>query len=107
MRSHLLKVTLFLLMALPAMPATAQQVPQSQTDTFKTEEIAQLVAPIALYPDALLAEVLMASTYPFEIAQAAQFVKNNESLKGQELADAVEKQDWDRSVKAVMQFPPA
>src|SRR5262252_6330427 len=107
MRAKLVKLASLLLLVLPPISGMAQQVPKSQSEALKTEEIAQLVAPIALYPDALLAEVLMASTYPFEVAQAAQFLKNNESLRGQELTDAIEKQDWDRSVKAVAQFPPA
>ena len=110
MSSNILKSAClsFLLLSIPLVPGTAAETaPQNQSDTFKAEEIAQLVAPIALYPDKLLAQVLMASTYPFEVAQAAQFVKNNESLKGQALDAAVEKQSWDQSVKILVQFPAA
>jgi uncharacterized membrane protein YgcG len=69
------------------------------------EQLDQLVAPVALYPDALLAQVLAASTYPDEIADAAGWMRKNSSLKGSQLADAVDAQAWDPSVKALTQFP--
>jgi Protein of unknown function (DUF3300) len=65
----------------------------------------QLVAPIALYPDALVAQVLAASTYPTEIVEADRWMQNHSNLKGQELAGEVDKQPWDPSVKALTQFP--
>jgi uncharacterized membrane protein YgcG len=74
----------------------AQQSPQ---------ELQQLVAPIALYPDALVAQVLAASTYPTEIVEADRWMQNHSNLKGQELAGEVDKQSWDPSVKALTQFP--
>jgi len=79
----------------PATPA-AQQSPQ---------ELQQLVAPIALYPDALVAQVLAASTYPTEIVEADRWMQNHSNLKGEELAAEVDKQAWDPSVKALTQFP--
>ena len=72
---------------------------------FKQEELDQLVAPIALYPDSLVAQILMASTYPLEVVQAGRWVKANEKLKGDELATALEKQEWDPSVKSLVNFP--
>ena len=69
------------------------------------QELQQLVAPIALYPDALVAQVLAASTYPTEIVEADRWLQNNSELKGQKLADEVDKQSWDPSVKALTQFP--
>jgi hypothetical protein len=72
---------------------------------FKQEELDQLVAPIALYPDSLLAQILMASTYPLEVVQAAKWVKANQNLKGDALTAALEKQDWDPSVKSLVNFP--
>ena len=72
---------------------------------FKSEELEQLVAPIALYPDALVAQVLMASTYPLEIVQAARWSKGNPGLKDKALQDALEKQGWDPSVKSLTAFP--
>ena len=65
----------------------------------------QLVAPIALYPDELVAQVLAAATYPTEIVEANRWLQQNSSLKDAQLADAVDKQPWDPSVKALTQFP--
>src|SRR5688572_866954 len=73
----------------------------SKQPTFKTEEIEQLVAPIALYPDSLIAQILMASTYPLEIVEAARWSKANPTLKGTALEDALQKQSWDPSVKSL------
>src|SRR6266478_625090 len=68
-------------------------------------ELQQLVAPIALYPDALVAQILAASTYPTEIVEADRWMQRHSNLKGEELAKEVDKQDWDPSVKALAQFP--
>jgi hypothetical protein len=73
--------------------------------TFKQEELDQLVAPIALYPDSLLAQVFMASTYPLEVVQAGRWVKANQNLKGDALTVALEKESWDPSVKSLVNFP--
>src|SRR5262244_632964 len=69
------------------------------------EHLQQLVAPIALYPDELVAEILAASTYPTEIVEANRWLQQNSSLKDAELASEVDKQSWDPSVKALTQFP--
>jgi hypothetical protein len=69
------------------------------------QELQQLVAPIALYPDALVAQVLAASTYPAEIVEADRWMQSHSNLKGEELAKEVDKQPWDPSVKALTQFP--
>ncbi len=69
------------------------------------QELQQLVAPIALYPDALVAQILAASTYPTEIVEADRWIQSHSNLKGDELAKEVDKQDWDPSVKAMAQFP--
>jgi Protein of unknown function (DUF3300) len=63
------------------------------------------VAPIALYPDALLAQILMASTYPLEVVEAARWVRANPNLKDQALEAALLKQPWDPSVKSPTAFP--
>jgi uncharacterized membrane protein YgcG len=73
--------------------------------TFKPEEIEQLVAPIALYPDSLVAQVLMASTYPLEVVSAARWVKENPKVEGKALEDAMQQQSWDASVKSLTAFP--
>ena len=69
------------------------------------EELQALVAPIALYPDALVAQVLGAATFPDQVTFAADWLKQNSSLKGKSLMDAVDAQQWDPSVKAITQFP--
>lgn len=69
------------------------------------EELEQLVAPIALYPDSLLAQVLMAATYPLEVVSAARWVKDNPKVAGKDLDAAMAKQPWDASVKSLTAFP--
>ncbi len=69
------------------------------------EQIEQLVAPIALYPDSLLTQILMASTYPVEVVTADRFAKANPKLTGDALTTQLEKQNWDASVKSLVNFP--
>jgi hypothetical protein len=77
----------------------AQEVAPTQ------EQLLQLVAPIALYPDALVAQILAGSTYPTQIVEAARFLKSNPKMSGDALVNAVNQQSWDPSVKALTQFP--
>ena len=70
-----------------------------------SQELQQLVAPIALYPDALVAQILAASTYPTEIVEADRWMQSHSDLKGEKLGKEVDKQPWDPSVKALEQFP--
>ncbi len=72
---------------------------------FKQEELDQILAPVALYPDPLLTQVMMASTYPLEIVQADRWTKQNKGMKGDALAKALEEQPWDPSVKSLVNFP--
>lgn len=72
---------------------------------FKREELQQLVAPVALYPDALLAQVLMASTYPLQVAQGARWQLENSKLSGAALEKALVAKDWDPSVKSLVAVP--
>ena len=96
---------LVLLLAAPPW-AMAQGTEENQeSKSFKQEQLDQMLAPIALYPDDLLTQILMASTYPLEIVQAARWTKQNEKLKGDALTEALEKQDWDPSVKSLVNFP--
>lgn len=71
----------------------------------KQEELDQLLAPLALYPDSLLTQILMASTYPLEVVQADRWTKANKQLKGAALTAELEKQSWDASVKSLVNFP--
>jgi hypothetical protein len=92
----------------------AQARPQDQQPAAAPEEAAvkipadqldSLVAPIALYPDALLSQTLVASTYPLEIVQLKQWLDQHKDLKGKALADAALKQDWDPSIQALAGLP--
>jgi Protein of unknown function (DUF3300) len=87
--------------------ASGQSDEQSQAPAAQQspQELQQLVAPIALYPDALVAQILAASTYPTEIVEADRWLQSHSDLKGEQLAGEVDKQAWDPSVKALAQFP--
>ena len=76
---------------------------ETATSRFRTSLV---TAQIALYPDSLLSQVLMASTYPLEIVQADRWVKKNPDVKGDPLATALNEQGWDPSVKSLVNFPP-
>jgi hypothetical protein len=93
-------VIALLLTALSSGPARAESA-----GTLNTQEIEQLVAPIALYPDTLLSQVLMAATYPLEVVEAARWSKENPKVTGKTLEDAMQKQPWDPSVKALTAVP--
>ena len=91
--------------ATQAPPVQPAAQPQPDQQLMKPEQLEALVAPIALYPDELLANVLAAATYPLEAVQADRWVKANKSLKGDALKAAVDKQAWDDSIKALASTP--
>src|SRR5271170_4041543 len=104
----------FLLIIIPVVPSEAlgqQPAPPDQTGysgqgvPMTAEELQQLVAPIALYPDALVAQILGAATFPDQVAAANDWLVQNKSLTGTALMQAVDTQQWDPSVKALTQFP--
>ena len=78
---------------------------QDQPAKIPADQLDSLVAPIALYPDPLLAQVLAASTYPLELIQLQQWLAKNQALKDKSLADAVAKQPWDPSIQAMAALP--
>jgi len=78
---------------------------QPQPAQLTPQQLQELVAPIALYPDALVAQILAASAYPTQIVEAERFLQQNPNLQGAALGAEVDKQDWDPSVKALTQFP--
>ena len=86
-----------------AQDQTESTPPQQQL--LDAAQLDQLVAPIALYPDPLLAQVLMASTYPLEVVQADRFAKANKKLKGDKLKQTLDQQNWDASVKELVSTP--
>lgn len=97
-------ISIAILIALPLQSLAESNNDASQKKLSK-EELAQLLAPIALYPDDLVSQILMASTYPLEIVQADRWVKKNKQMKGDALAKALEKENWDPSVKSLVGFP--
>jgi uncharacterized membrane protein YgcG len=99
------KMLVALLAILLALPQGLMAQDAGAVPVFKQEELDQLIAPVALYPDDLLAEVFMASTYPLEVVQAARWAKANSKLKDDQLTKALEQQPWDPSVKALVNFP--
>ncbi|MCZ6873321.1 MAG: DUF3300 domain-containing protein [bacterium] len=102
MLSRVVALCLVIIMGVP--PATSAQQ-EAQAPVFKQEELDQLVAPIALYPDSLVSQILMAATYPLEVVQADRFATKNKNLKGDALTKTLEKQTWDPSVKSLVNFP--
>lgn len=100
--THALIAFLTLLLAAPT--ATFAQG-SGASGTFTQEELDQMIAPIALYPDSLLAQILVAATFPNEVVEADQWVRQNEGLSGDTLNAALDQKDWDLSVKALVPFP--
>ena len=98
-----LLVGLAVLLAAPPLPRAVS--PAVAAIPLKAQELEQLVAPIALYPDSLLAHIMMAATYPLEVVQAARFVRANPNLRDDALNEELRKYDWDNSVKALVRFP--
>ena len=86
-------------------PNQSQQGPAATNATPTADQLYQLVAPIALFPDNLLAQVLAGSTFPDQITAAYQWLQQNSNLKGEQLMQAVNQQTWDASVKGLTQFP--
>ncbi len=85
--------------------AQSNETKSAQQVIFSQAELAQILAPIALYPDVLLTHILIAATYPLEVIQAQRYLENNPDLDKNEIALRVANKDWDASVKALMGFP--
>src|SRR5262245_54704605 len=98
---HILVAFISVLSLLNGAPVLSAQEPE----LIPNEKLDALVAPIALYPDPLLAQTLAASTYPLEVSQLQQFLTTHPGLQGQALADAVAAQPWDPSVQALAALP--
>jgi hypothetical protein len=92
--------TIVVIVGLAAAPAHAED-----TSPRSAAQLEQLVAPIALYPDPLLAQLLMASTYPLEVVEAARWSQENSGVIGEALEDAMQTQPWDPSIKALTAVP--
>ena len=98
-------LAVFLALLLGLSQGVMAQRENGKDKPFKQEELDQLLAPVALYPDSLLAQIFMASTYPLEVVQAERWAKENKDLKGEALTSALEKENWDPSVKSLVNFP--
>ena len=95
------------LFAVQGQPLLAQQPPQPPppSQALTANQLDDLVAPIALYPDPLLSQILVASTYPLEIVEVSQWLQRNPGLTGAALTQAAEQQNWDPSIQALVVFP--
>lgn len=82
--------------------ASPEQTPEQK---LSSDQLATMVAPIALYPDSLLSQVLVAATYPLEIVEAGQWLEKNKNLQGKDLVEAARQQNWDPSIQALVAFP--
>src|ERR1700704_4773542 len=108
---QLLSMTLSFLLIINVVPSEAAgQQPAApgysgQGVALSVNELQQLAAPIALYPDALVAQILGAATFPDQVAFASDWLQQNKSLTGKALTQTVDAQTWDPSVKALTQFP--
>jgi len=91
----------------PAGPPQSSPLPQQVAPLLSPEQLDDLVAPVALYPDPLLGQVLAASTYPLEIVEVQQWLQQNRNLQGAQLLDAAKQQNWDPSIQALVAFPDA
>src|SRR5258706_9235196 len=101
---HAAKQLLVLLVS--ASVAFAQTPPAPRNAAATQQELDQMLAPIALYPDSLLSQIFMASTYPLEGVEAARWSRANPALTGQQAVDTVGERDWDASVKSLAAFAP-
>lgn len=85
--------------------AIQAEEPISEIDPFSQAELEQILAPIALYPDTVLSHILIAATYPLEVIQAERWTQKNSDITGSDAVEAVENENWDPSVKALVAFP--
>ncbi len=97
----------WILLTLPVQAQDAAAPAAQTSPAYTAPQIDQMLAPIALYPDDLVGQILMASTYPQEVVQADRWLQNpaNASLDGAQLAQALEQEPWDASVKSLVPFP--
>jgi hypothetical protein len=93
------------MLAVPGGNAATEPSSPDSVQRFTQEELTQMLAPIALYPDSLVAQILMASTYPLEVVEAERWLRQNEGLKGEALDNPLKSKPWDPSVKSLCHFP--
>jgi len=98
-------VIMLAMLVMPAWVLAQESGDADQSYRFSKEELTQMLAPIALYPDALTAQILMASTYPLEVVEADRWRQQNKKLSESELDKALQDKPWDPSIKALCHFP--
>src|SRR5277367_827103 len=89
----------------PTPPPPANEEPGPAPGAASAQDLQELVSPIALYPDVLVAQILAGSTYPTQVVEADRWLKQNPNLTGDQLANQVNQQEWDPSIKSLTQFP--
>jgi len=89
----------------PAPPPPSAMEPGAPPGAATPQQLQELVSPIALYPDVLVAQILAGSTYPTQVVEAERWLKQNPNLSGDQLANQVNQQNWDPSIKSLTQFP--
>lgn len=94
-----------LIFFLTAMQAIAQENGSSTKPKLTNEELTQLLAPVALYPDPLLSQMLIAATYPFEVIEAQRWLEKNSALQGATLDNALQERNWDVSILSICHYP--
>ena len=104
-RTRIVLTSLLVLVLSGSITFAQEYGPASGRPAFAQQELDQMLAPIALYPDALLSQILMAATYPAEVVEAARWSRRNPGLNGDRAVRAVERMDWDPSVKSLVAFP--
>jgi hypothetical protein len=105
MKKSISNPVIWSLVLLAVVPLWAVSSEPNTSPVFKQEELDQFLAPIAIYPDSLLSQILMASTYPLEVVQADRWARQNKDISGDALAAALEERTWDPSVKSLVNFP--
>jgi Protein of unknown function (DUF3300) len=98
-------VVMVLVILAPVWAQSQDNSESSSAQNFNKEELAQMLAPIALYPDALLSQILIAASYPFEVVEADRFLAKNPGLNGNALDNALKEKDWDVSVLSLCYYP--
>ena len=98
-------VVMVIVILAPVWAQSQDNSESSSAQNFNKEELAQMLAPIALYPDALLSQVLMAASYPFEVVESDRWLAKNPGLNGDALDNALKEKDWDVSVLSLCYYP--
>ncbi|XPF95782.1 DUF3300 domain-containing protein [Colwellia sp. RE-S-Sl-9] len=106
MKKLILGIGLFFTLTFSLLSTTLSAKEVSADTEYNQAQLAQMLAPVALYPDSLLTHILIASTYPIEVVQADRWITKNKDLSASQIANKLEGEDWEPSIKALVMFPP-